>query len=500
MSVKDNQGRFIACNSAFIDLFGISDNKAIIGKTINEIPELNDLQDISKIEQEVLTTTYEARTTLRLERKNYEFIYLVDICPTTTDNDKGYHVVSVYTDITDIQVQIDSLKSIIKTKDEFSEKVTKEVTGQDISGTSSAQNSVLYMKSFLENIIACMPGNVYWMDCNSVFLGCNDNVAKMLGLEKREDIVGMTHYDTSRILNWHKGQAESFRRDDIEVITSGEPKLGVEEPPIINAEGKTLYFLTSRVPIFDMNNKIVGVVGISIDITDRKEAEQLKLEKIAIEQKNAALREQIANLRRQASTIAHELRTPLGSILACASAIKSLINNMPDSNIRNSFETVYQMIKTETVKTNSFIKIIMENVKDLSNTTLEPISITKCVNDALDRFPYEDEQEREKINLLPGSDFTINGNYELMTHVLFNLIKNALFSIQAANKGKITIWTETGDSTNYLHVKDTGKGMSDRQLANIFKEFYSDTGVGTGIGLFFCRRVMDAFGGKISLC
>ena len=131
------------------------------------------------------------------------------------------------------------------------------------------------LRYYFESIIACMPGNVYWMDTNSVYLGCNDNVAKMLGIKSRKEIIGKTYKEMATLVDWSQGQGEAFRRDDEEVIATGKPKLNIEEPPIPDAAGNEVYFLTSRVPIKNKSNRVIGVIGISIDITERKKMEEL---------------------------------------------------------------------------------------------------------------------------------------------------------------------------------------------------------------------------------
>lgn len=81
--------------------------------------------------------------------------------------------------------------------------------------------------------------------------------------------------------------------------------------------------------------------------------------------------------------------------------------------------------------------------------------------------------------------------------MIFNLLKNAIYYIRDANKGKIYIWAEHDVNFNILHVKDTGKGISASILPNIFNQFFTNTPHGAGIGLTFCKMVMERFGGDI---
>lgn len=86
----------------------------------------------------------------------------------------------------------------------------------------------------------------------------------------------------------------------------------------------------------------------------------------------------------------------------------------------------------------------------------------------------------------------------LMSHVLFNLIKNSLYFIAKVRKGNITITVSSGAQQNTLLFKDTATGIPADKLPNMFKKFYSESDEGNGIGLHFCKNVIDAFHGQIT--
>jgi len=100
-----------------------------------------------------------------------------------------------------------------------------------------------YIK-YLEKVLAATGGNVYWLDKNCIYQGCNDNVAHMLGLKSGKDIAGLTDMDLVRFGNWKSEQAESFFADDLEVIRTGKPKFSVEEPIIFDKDGNPVFFFT----------------------------------------------------------------------------------------------------------------------------------------------------------------------------------------------------------------------------------------------------------------
>ncbi len=191
-------------------------------------------------------------------------------------------------------------------------------------------------KIFLEKVTEFLPQYVFWKDANSVYLGCNENFAQLVGFKSPKEIIGKTDFD----LKWqHMGHSAEFFREGDRRVLAGE-LLTNQEEILALPNGEKLITLVSKLPIID-HDKPLGIVGYFVDITAEKEAERLKLEKLTIEKEAAAekirqeaerqeaevqaLHEQIKLLRRQAATIAHELRTPLGALIHGATALELLL-------------------------------------------------------------------------------------------------------------------------------------------------------------------------------
>lgn len=130
-------------------------------------------------------------------------------------------------------------------------------------------------------------------------------------------------------------------------------------------------------------------------------------------------------------------------------------------------------------------------------------SMAHCVETALARYPFrEGDRRRVHCNLRP--DFSFNGSEMLTVHVLFNLLKNAFRHMGGIESAYISIRLETAARVNRLIFSDTGSGISQEVLPHIFTRFYTsstttdDVSLGAGIGLAFCRDVMQAMGGAIT--
>ena len=124
------------------------------------------------------------------------------------------------------------------------------------------------LNEMLQTVLDTIPARIFWKNRDLIYLGCNRLFAKDAGRESSEDIVG----EADSSLAWRE-QAESYRKDDMEVMRSGNSKLGYEEPQTA-PDGKKRWLRTSKVPLRNVNNHVVGILGTYEDITGQKFAEE----------------------------------------------------------------------------------------------------------------------------------------------------------------------------------------------------------------------------------
>lgn len=186
-------------------------------------------------------------------------------------------------------------------------------------------------------------------------------------------------------------------------------------------------------------------------------------------------------------SIAHELKNYLAIINIYAELSESRLND-----IRKTVKVADYLINNLQLQIKGVVAG-RPNTKDF-----KLYSITKNVEEALDQYPFQ-SKERDLITVEADKDFKYTGNPSLTNHILYNLIKNSLRAIQNASKGIITIKLESGNKFNKLIFKDTASGISKDFLPKIFKLFESQMGDlgGSGVGLAFCRTIMQSYGGDI---
>jgi len=149
---------------------------------------------------------------------------------------------------------------------------------------------------------------------------------------------------------------------------------------------------------------------------------------------------------------------------------------------------------------NSIIDLLLANAIDKDKQqAIQPFDVTATIQRALEFYPFEEPKRRALIETDFTYTFSAEGNEELFKMVLINLVKNSLNAIARARKGTIQIKTLQSKQGDSLVVRDTGCGIPQQQLPFIFKRFYSyPPNSGTGIGLAFCRDMLQNWGAQIS--
>ncbi|WP_083811331.1 PAS domain S-box protein, partial [Kamptonema sp. PCC 6506] len=140
----------------------------------------------------------------------------------------------------------------------------------DISDRKQAEKALQESQQFLQTVLDTIPLPLFWKNRESVFLGCNHQLAKSLSLTLTSDIIGKTDFELSPI----EAQAIAYRASDRRVMESGEGDLGIEETLILPS-GEQRLIETHKAPLLDWADNVIGVVGMFQDITDRKQAEQI---------------------------------------------------------------------------------------------------------------------------------------------------------------------------------------------------------------------------------
>lgn len=390
----------------------------------------------------------------------------------------------------------------IKT-DKLIEKLYKKyehiIGDQDISSLS-VEKIIDRILSYYKEIISCMPGNIYWFDKNCVGVGCNQNVISMFGMKSEVEFKGLTFEQMGVIGGWTPEATKSFKSDTKDVITTGKPRLNIEEPPIPHSDGRFIYYLTSRVPILNRDKKVIGMVGVSIDITDRKQMEEaLRKAKAAAETANNMKIEFIHNME-------HDIRTPFSGIHGIA---KLLLDQESDLKKKDFLNDIVNCAKELLEYSTGILDFSMIESGSLPIVS-KKFSLRKLVEGLIAM-----ETPAAKIKHLdfiaecePDVPDVIMGDRYRLQRILINLISNA---IKFTNQGQVRLQIKLAKIINHRNiiltflVEDTGIGIPKEKQCVVFERFSrllpSNQRLykGQGLGLRLVRQFVEEMDGDIEI-
>lgn len=350
---------------------------------------------------------------------------------------------------------------------------------------------------YYESIIFCMPGNVYWIDNKCVSVGCNKNVLDMFGFEAMSEFKGLTFEEMGKLGHWSPEAMISFKQDTMDVVRTGQAKLNIEEPIIPHNKGNLIYFLSSRVPLFDHTGHVIAVVGISIDITSRKQMEQsLKEAKEKAEIANKSKTEFLKNMR-------HDIRTPLSGIVGFAELLHSENNKEKIKRYTTHLvQSSKQLLKflnevLESINFSSGEMPLLREIFNLKSRICEVINIhrVKALEKGLSLYAIFDE-------MIPNY---VIGDPMRIYRIVLELVGNAL-KFTKQGYVKVSLKLEKLDEFKIvirIDIEDTGTGIPVEKQQELFERFnkltvsYQNVYKGSGLGLFIVKQFVNDLDGSI---
>jgi len=406
--------------------------------------------------------------------------------------DIGKFKIEIQNDISRLAMEADilnfKLQRAVKDKNVVNSLLTR--TSEDLKSALQKQESQAEMLNMLLNTI---PALVYFKDSKLRYQIVNKAFLEFSGLS-REDVVGKSLTEVFR----HYLPEGKYQELEKQVIENGSFFYNVEEQ--VEQSEKRIWVHTNIAPVRNKEGKIIGLIGVSWDISSQKSYE-LQLKKARDQ-----AQEGVRTKDRFLANMSHEIRTPLNGILGMAEILS-----------QTELKKQQQDYLSSLLKSARHLLGLIEDVFEFSaietgkyKPDLGKFHLPGLLNQVADIFKNEAAEKGISflIRTAPELPEYYTGDQRALRTVLRNLLSNA---IKFTHKGTVELRVrldkplKNGHAMVRFEVEDTGIGIRNIHVNKIFESFSQlDASTtknyqGTGLGLAISERLVEVMKGKIGV-
>ncbi len=496
---KDEQSRFIRINRALMRLFNLERPEQAYGKTDTDFYGGDHASDALNDERQVMETGEPI-----LNKVEFETLF---------DGTRTW-----------------SLTTKLPLRDRAGRIVGTCGISREITDLKEMEDRLASERNLLRNVIDNLPDSIFLKDTEGRYL--LDNLAhyRSIGASEAREVLGRTVFDF-----FPDELAEHFHETDLEILRTGEPQLNHEERTF-NIRGEPRWLLTTKVPWRDESGAMLGVLCISRDVTEQKQAQEnlsqayaelarsreevlaamAKLQSAHQQLREVQLQfveaEKMKSIGRLAAGVAHEVKNPLAVIKMGVDFLSQ--QPLGDDTTPLILKEMADAVQRADTVISGMLDYSRPKQLEVQREDLNAI-VAKALVLVRGEVKPKTRIVRELETALPA--LALDG--AKISQVFINLLANALhamdeggtLTIRTFAKQLTSVGSNVGDSRAgnlrvggqlvVAEIDDTGHGIPEEKLGKIFEPFFTTkpTGKGTGLGLSVVKTIVDLHGATIDI-
>ena len=342
-------------------------------------------------------------------------------------------------------------------------------------------------RDLLHTLLAEVPEYISFKDKDLKYIRINNALASLFGIDSPEDAIGKVQGEFIPL-----AEAEASDEEDRIVLETGKPLINNES--LLKINDQSIWLTSSKVPIRDDDGNINGIITISRDTTEKKNANELLIQaKTKAEEANKLKNDFIAN-------ITHELRTPLNPIIGFTTIIK----NSFDDYVRDQglLEEHTNYILEAALHLQSIIEdlLTIANSEQKNEFKITTFSVDSLIAEVVNIHHFQIQKNRVNLKIFTPTDQSIlfQCDRSKLFHVISNYLGNAVKF--TAESGEISIRCMVENDNLIFEVEDNGIGIDKKDQERIFDRFTQVENIltksyeGTGLGLAIVKELCEVLG------
>jgi PAS domain S-box-containing protein len=354
---------------------------------------------------------------------------------------------------------------------------------QEIGRRERSERALRASEGFLQSIVENIPHMIFVKEAAELrFERINRAGEQLLGLS-REDLIGKNDFDFFPV-----DQAKFFQERDRETLDNRVVVDIPEEP--IETKGGTRWLHTKKVPVVDDHGVAKFLLGISDDMTERREAA------LALKAAHEAAAAAIQELEAFSYSVAHDLRAPLRAIDGFSQALEEDCSDKLDEEGKDYLRRVRASAQHMARLIDGLLGLSRLSRGELLR---EKVDLTQLARQAAGRL-RETSPERQ-VELVVDEGLEAVGDARLLTAALDNLLGNAWKFTGKSPHARVEFGRQAHEGNPVFFVRDNGVGFEQayaQKLFGAFQRLHSATEFeGSGIGLATVQRIVRRHGGRV---
>jgi PAS domain S-box-containing protein len=263
---------------------------------------------------------------------------------------------------------------------------------------------------------------------------------------------------------------------------------------VVLPDGTTKYVYGVAHPVFNPSGDVGEFVGILMDLTERRQADEER-ERLRQVEADLAHVTRITTMGELTASVAHEIKQPISAALTDArTCLRWLGRENPD--VPEACEAASRVVKDVTRAADIISRISLLFKKGVPQREL--VDVSELVRDMIVLLRSEANRYSISIRTELAEDLpNVMADRVQLQQVLMNLMLNGIDAMKEPAGGELTIKSEASDGQLLISVSDTGVGLPPEQPEKIFKAFFTTKDNGTGMGLPISRSIIESHGGRL---
>lgn len=385
---------------------------------------------------------------------------------------------------------------------------------EDVTDRKRAERETQDQLRLLQTLIDTIPNPVFFKDINGIYFGCNRAFEERTGLT-REEIIGKTVFDILPL-----ELAEPYAAKDRHLLAN--PGEHTSEGVLLYADGSLHNVIVNKATFLDAEGNVAGLVGVDVDITERKRAEEelrrahdelerrvaqrtselawaneeLKLEIAEREKAEQALRESSEKLKLFAYSVAHDLKSPAIGIFGLTRLLHKYYSDVMDERGRSYCDQI--------LKSSEHLAALVDEINAYVAAKEAPLRVEEVHLKEVLQMVQDEFSARLRLRRIQWSAAVdaeaVRADRLALLRLFRNLVDNAL-KYGGEPLSEIRVGYKDLEDAHLFSVSDNGVGISREDAEKIFGLFQrnSDSWVteGAGLGLAIVKELVERHQGEV---